>query len=281
METTLEKKSLILRVLKIVCWAVLAVLSVTLVQRELVSVDTYRSIIDSLDDKRATVFSLITASTAVSAAITLIPGDAGTPIAQQIAELSEYFIVVLGALYLEKYALTVLGFVSSVILVPGASVLSIAHELRPGSGWKRRLAITLLVVGVAGVLVVPASVAVSNSIDRTFHDSIQAPINAVLEDSEQTETQTDDGKQTLWGAISNAAQSVTGGVSASVEKAREAVNHLIESIVIMLVTDCVIPIAVVIFFIWLTRQVVRTLYARPMLPPERDEERQGRYDRYR
>ena len=271
METTLERKSTTARVVKILFWIALAALSLTLIRRMLVSVDTYRVIIDSLDEKRTTIFSLITASTAVSAAITLIPGDVGTPIAQQIAELSEYFIVVLGALYLEKYVLTILGFVSSVILVPGASLLSIAHEFKPGSGWKKRLAITLLIVGLAGVLVVPASVAVSNSIDRTFHDSIQGSIDAVIESSDEIEAQAEE-EQTLWGALSNAAQSVTGGLSASVEKARAAVNHLIETVVIMLVTDCVIPIAVVIFFVWLVKTVVRALYSRPTVPPE-DRER--------
>ena len=269
METTLEKKSMTVRVVKILFWVALAALSLTLVRRTLVSVDTYQGIIDSLDEKRMTVFSLITASTAVSAAITLVPGDVGTPIAQQIAELSEYFIVVLGALYLEKYVLTILGFVSSVILVPGASLLSVAHELHPGSGWKKRLALTLLIVGIAGVLVVPASVAVSNSIDRTFHDSIQGSIDAVIESSDEIGVQAEE-EQTLWGALSSAAQSVTGGVSASVEKAKTAVNHLIETIVIMLVTDCLIPIAVLLFFIWLVKQVVRAIYFRQIRPPERE-----------
>lgn len=270
METTLEKKGTAARIVKIVLWIALAVLSLTLLRRVLVSVDTYRGIIDSLDEKRATVFSLITASTAVSAAITLIPGDVGTPIAQQIAELSEYFIVVLGALYLEKYILTILGFVSSAILVPAAGALSVWHELKPGSGWKRRLAVTLLVVGIAGVLIVPASVLVSNSIDRTFHDSIHAPIDAVIESSEEIEEEAE-REQTLWDALSSAAQSVTGSVSETVEKGKAAVNHIIESIVIMLVTDCVIPIAVVLFFVWAVRQVVKALYARPTLTPHEEE----------
>ena len=216
------------------------------------------------------MFGLITASTAISAAITLLPGDVASPIAQQIAELSEYFIVVLGALYLEKYMLTILGFVSSVILVPGSCALSVAHELRPGSGWKKRLSVVFLVVGLAGVLVVPASVAVSNSIDRTFHESIQSSIGSVIEVSDQIE-ETAETDPTLWEAITNAAQSVAGGVSGSVDKARAAVNHMIESITIMLVTDCVIPIAVVLFFVWLVKTIVKALYARPAAPPEREQ----------
>ncbi len=279
METTLEKRGTAAKVVKIVFWTLLAALSLTLLRRVLVSVNTYSGIIDSLDEKRATVFRLITASTAVSAAITLIPGDVGTPIAQQIAELSEYFIVVLGALYLEKYILTILGFVSSAILVPAASALSVAHELRPGSGWKRRLAVTLLIVGIAGVLVVPASVLVSNSIDRTFHDSIHAPMDAVIESSEAIREEAE-REQSLWDALSNAAQSVTGSISATVEKAKAAVSHILESIVIMLVTDCVIPIAVVLFFIWAVRQIVKALYARPaQLPEHEDEHRRREYYR--
>ena len=270
-DTLLERNRTKLYV-KIGVWLVIAVLSLTVIRHFVVSVDTYRSIIESLDSKKTTVFSLITASTAVSAAITLIPGDVGTPIAQQIAELSEYFIVVLGALYLEKYLLTILGFVSSVILVPGSCALSIAHELRPGSGWKKRLAITLLVVGLAGVLVVPASVAVSNSIGNTFHESIQSTVDSVMDLSGQLEDETE-SNPSLWESLSNAAQSVTSGVSGALENAKAAVNHIIESIVIMLVTDCVIPIAVVLFFVWMVKQIVKALYSHPSqpLPPPEDE----------
>ena len=268
-ETVLERESSTRKYVKIGLWIAIAALSLTLIRHYAVSVDTYRGIIGSLDGKRETVFGLITASTAISAAITLLPGDVASPIAQQIAELSEYFIVVLGALYLEKYMLTILGFVSSVILVPGSCALSVAQEIRPGSGWKKRLAIVFLVVGLAGVLVVPASVAVSNSIDRTFHESIQSSIDSVIEVSDQIE-ESAESDPTLWEAITNAAQSVAGGVSGSIDKARAAVNHMIESITIMLVTDCVIPIAVVLFFVWLVKTVVKALYSRPAGPPERE-----------
>ena len=274
METTLEKKLSAVKILKIVFWIVLAALSLTVVRRYLVSIDSYREIMSSLDEKRTTVFSLITAATAVSTAITLIPGDTGTPIAQQIAELSEYFIVVLGALYLEKYLLTILGFLSSVILIPASCALSVLNELRPRGAWMKRLAITLLVVGLACVLVIPASVGVSNSIDRTFHESIQSSLDAATESSEQLGQGAAEESGSLWDSLSNAAQSVVGGVSSSLEDAKTALQNVIESVTIMLVTNCVIPIAVVIFFVWAVRQIVRALYTRPT--PPREEERPGR-----
>ena len=274
-ETLLERESRTRKGARIGFWCALLLLSLTLLRHFVVSVETYRPIIRSLDGKRETVFGLITASTAISAAITLIPGDVGTPIAQQITQLSEYFLMVLGALYLEKYLLTILGFVSSVILVPGSCLLSVAHELKPGSGWKKRLAIMLLIVGIAGVLVIPASVLVSNTIDKTFHESIQTTVDSVLELSGELEETGEETDTSLWESITNAAQSVTSGVSGALDEAKTAVNRIIESVVIMLVTDCVIPIAVVLFFIWLVKTVVKALYApsRPSLPPPEDDER--------
>jgi len=260
------------RIVKIFLWAALALVSLTVVRRYLVSVTTYQGIIQSLDSKQETAFGLIAASTAISAAITLLPGDVASPIAQQIAELSEYFIVVLGALYLEKYLLTILGFVSSVILVPGSCALNVAHEIHPGNGWKKRLATLLLVVGAACVLVIPASVAVSNSIDHTFHDSIQGSIDAALEVSGQIASEAEEESSAgLWDTLTGAAQAVKGGISSTLQTAREAIQHMIESITIMLVTDCVIPIAVVVFFVWLVKTLVKALYAAP--PERRHDER--------
>ena len=249
------------KIIRIVLWAALMLLSLTLVRKLLTSVETYRTVIESLDAKRGTAFSLITASTAVSAAITLIPGDIGTPIAQQIAEMSKYFIVVLGALYLEKYLLTILGFVSSALLVPSSCVLSVLHELRPGNGWKKRLAVTLLVVGIAGVLIVPASVGVSNSIDRTFQESIQGSLDAAVQAPEQigSEAGTD---SSLWSSLSS-------GASGALERAKAAVNHIIESVTILLVTDCVIPVAVALFFVWAVKTVVKAIYTKHA--PPRDD----------
>lgn len=46
------------------------------------SADAHSATIESLDQKKGTVMGLVAASTAASAAVSLLPGDAGTPIAQ-------------------------------------------------------------------------------------------------------------------------------------------------------------------------------------------------------
>jgi len=68
-------------------------------------VSTYAEIIKTLDEMKGTVMGLSAASTTVANAISLIPGDAGMPLANQFTDLSSWLVLVLIVLYLEKYLL--------------------------------------------------------------------------------------------------------------------------------------------------------------------------------
>ncbi len=61
-----------------------------------------RPYLAALEEKQTTVLELSAASAAASAAITLIPGDVATPIADKLADLSSHFLLVLCAVFLEN-----------------------------------------------------------------------------------------------------------------------------------------------------------------------------------
>ena len=88
----------------------LALISILAVAPRLSSVETYRGTIEMLDAEKSNVLTLTGASTAVSASVTLLPGDICTPIAEKLMDLSQDFTIVLCAIYFEKYMLTVLGY---------------------------------------------------------------------------------------------------------------------------------------------------------------------------
>ena len=108
----------------------LAAASLTVGRAWLTSADTYAGCIESLDEKKATVMSLTAAATAASAAITVIPDDIGTPIAQKLADLSAWLMLILGTLYLEKYLLTLIGGVVTCVLVPAGSAAIVTCRTR-------------------------------------------------------------------------------------------------------------------------------------------------------
>ena len=84
--------------IRIICVAVaviLALASIFGVAKLTTDPAFYQKSIAALEEKQETVLELTAASTAASAAITLLPGDTATPIADKLADLSGYFLIVL------------------------------------------------------------------------------------------------------------------------------------------------------------------------------------------
>ena len=159
-----------------------AILSITVIGKYASSPENHQKTIASLDEKKQTVMELTAASTVTSALITLLPGDTATPIAEKMADVSGYLLVVLCAIYLEKYLVTITGYVAFTYLIPIACGLWI-FNLIFANATVRKLAAKLAVFGIAIFLVVPASVKISDLIGDTY----QAQIEATIEDARNTQ----------------------------------------------------------------------------------------------
>ena len=218
---------------------------------------SHAAVMEALEEKQATVLELTAASTAASAAITLLPGDAATPIAEKLADLSGYFLIVLCAIFLEKYLLTITGYAAFYFVVPLACVLYAVYGYG-GRETLRLLARKLLIFGLAIFLVIPVSVKVSDVIESTYQSSIESTIQAAQDTTEAVENSAKDGAdESEEGFLSGLISSITGGISSAVssvgDKVGEMVNNFLEALAVMLVTSCVIPIVVLAVFIWLIK----------------------------
>lgn len=101
----------------IIC-ILLALIFTTLISRFASSNIFYQHTIASLDRKKSTVMELSAAAASASAIISLLPDDTMTPIADKMADLTIYFLIILSVIYLEKYLLPVLGYLDFGILIP-------------------------------------------------------------------------------------------------------------------------------------------------------------------
>ena len=178
MEVTYDKKKWI----GIVVLLVLSILSFSVGAKYASAPEHHKATIAALDEKKETVLELTVAATATSALITLIPGDVGTPIAEKVADLSGYLLIVLCAVFLEKYLVTLTGYAAFKLFIPAACVL-FAGNLIFQNRSIRRLVRRLLAFGICIFLVVPASVKLSDLIDDTYH----AQIEMTLEEAKGTQ----------------------------------------------------------------------------------------------
>ena len=184
-------------------------------------------------------------------------GEAATPIADKLADISGYFLLALCAIYLEKYLLTVTAYAAFRLLVPAACLL-LAAWLLAGRDWLRKAGWKLLVFGLAIVLVIPASVKVSGLIEDTYRLSMEETLQQAkdttqaVEDSAQSgETETDQGF--LGGLFSKVTEGISQAASGLADRVGQMLNRFLEALAVMLVTSCLIPILVLLFFVWLVK----------------------------
>lgn len=143
------------------------------------SPETHQETIQYLEDRRTVVLELTGASTAASVAITLIPGDAGTPIAEKLADLSSAFLVIMTALVLEKYLVTLTCYVVFRFLIPGVCLLFLLFFLLHHEAFCYA-ALRLLAFSLALFLLVPVSVRLSRLLENTYQD-LQVAVNSTLD----------------------------------------------------------------------------------------------------
>ena len=280
----------------VVILLLVAILSVTVIGKYASAPENHQKTIASLDEKKQTVMELTAASTVTSALITLLPGDTATPIAEKMADVSGYLLVVLCAIYLEKYLVTITGYVAFTYLIPIACGLWILNLIF-ANATVRKLAAKLAVFGLAISLVVPTSVKISDLIGDTYQAQIEATIedakntqnilenSGVVDDTNATETtgtgttgtatqNTQEKDNSTSGsvtnifdwakdAISNAQESVSNVVDNVVissedlvQKVENSLNHFIEAVAVMIITSCVIPMLVLLLFFWMVKIVL-------------------------
>lgn len=273
-----------------------AILSITVIGKYASAPENHQKTITSLDEKKQTVMELTVASTVTSALITLLPGDTATPIAEKMADVSGYLLVVLCAIYLEKYLVTITGYVAFTYLIPIACGLWI-FNLIFANATVQKLAAKLAVFGLAIFLVVPASVKISDLIGDTYQAQIEATIedakntqnilenSGVVDDTNATETTGTDAAGTVTGnvqekennnsdsvsnifdwakdaisgakdSVANVVENVTVSTEDLVQKVENSLNHFIEAVAVMIITSCVIPMLVLLLFFWMVKIVL-------------------------
>ena len=292
MKNNFEYKKCIIAVILLL----VAILSITVVGKYTSAPENHQKTIASLDEKKQTVMELTAASTVTSALITLLPGDTATPIAEKMADVSGYLLIVLCAIYLEKYLVTITGYVAFTYLIPIACGLWI-FNLIFANATVRKLAAKLAVFGLAISFVVPASVKISDLIGDTY----QAQIEATIEDAKDTQNilensdlvnDTNEAEANGTGAagtatgnaqekdnsnsgsvtnifdwakdaissakdsVANVVENVTISTEDLVQKVENSLNHFIEAVAVMIITSCVIPMLVLLLFFWMVKIVL-------------------------
>ena len=210
-----------------------------------------------LDEKKTTALELSASATAVSTLITLA--------------LAGYFLIVVSAIYLEKYLLTILGALTFKWLIP-VSMLALAVYFGSKKELFWKIGVKIFIFGLAIYAVIPVSVHVSKMIYSTYQESIDATIDEANDLADESEASKDDDKDSKKSKGSessfidkakDAVNSVKNTLSVTANSVKNMVNKFIDGLAVLIVTTCLIPVLVIVFFIWLVKLVLGSAISSP------------------
>ena len=270
--------------LKIILPLLIAILSFTVLSKYASSTIVHTNTITTLQEKQDTVLKLCASSTAIAAGSSLLLGDRATAVSNKLLDLTGYFIVILSAILLEKYLVTIMGLVSFKILIPIACIIFSIFTIVDRKHF-RKLAARIVAFAIVAFLAIPSSVLISNVIENTYGNTINKTIEASenlkeeIEMSSEENTATNIDKEVIddtdtkdekeggiLGFFSNAKEKIASGIGSVVNtvtgKAKEWIdklttqlNNMIDAIAVMIVTTCVIPLLVIAFLIWVVKML--------------------------
>ncbi|MCR4787559.1 MAG: hypothetical protein K5888_03140 [Lachnospiraceae bacterium] len=221
----------------------ICLISILIITPVTTDADNHRQTVEQLDNEIENVLKLAGGATVVSAAVSLLPGDACTPISEQFAELGKYFIVILSALYFEKYFVTLSGYVSFAFLIPVACILFCAGAFFLKDRLKE-ISLKLMICALAIYFLIPVSVKASQVIYNNYQSNIEQTLDDANKISIIDEDESGVDKFLSW------IENVSGTV---IDYVTGLLSRFIEAIAVMLVTSCLLPVIVLLFFVWLIK----------------------------
>ncbi len=204
--------------------------------------------IEQTDSKIETVMTLSGGAAATSATLSILPGDMCTPLAEQLAELAKYFLLILSALHLEKFMISLSGYIAFSVMIPFACLLLAGSVIFEKKQWQN-IAGKIALMGIIIFIIVPASVKLSDMVYQTQAQTVESTVEEYnnLDITGDSDTGFIDG--------------ITSLTNETIDNITDFLGNLLESLAVMVVTSCIIPVLVFVFLVWL----VKTLFTSNVL----------------
>jgi len=218
----------------------------------------YHKTIETLDEKKANVAGMTVALVGASTLITCLPDDTGTPVAEQLMDLSDWLLLVLCVVFLEKYGLSLLWVGVFKALIPMACLLFIA-DLWSGKEKCRKTCVKLVLLSVVLAVSIPLGVSGAGMIENTYASSVtelaeEGDELAILMEAESEEKEGILNK--IFGTAKDIMKNTAEEASQKLEDAKEMLTRYTEQVAVMLVTSCLVPIGVLLFMFWIGKMVL-------------------------
>lgn len=254
--------------IKILSLSLIAALSFFVAATKLPESNFVRDSLESVEDSGNTVMRFSAATLSASLALSALPDDFATPLADSLADMNIYFVAILVVLFLEKIVIRYGIKAAFAILIPLACFVG-ALFIVTKRNLLRSLAIRLCVLALAVAFVVPCSThitgVVASDLTAYVNDTIQETEGGAGKLHEAMEGGA--GDKTIFEKLSDLFQTAIRDISDLMLHFQNTIRKCMNSIAILILTNCLMPLLSFFVLKWILRELFQI--ALP-LPPVRE-----------
>lgn len=229
-----------------------------------------RDSLQSVEESSDTVMKFSAATLSTSLAISALPDDFATPLAENLADMNTYFVAILVILFFEKLLLQYGIKAAFLFLIPAACgmwLISIATKKNLLKG----LAIRLCILGLTVAFVVPCSTFITSIVTAELTEYVNETIaetedgagklNGAMEDSGD--------EKTMFEKLSDLFHTAVNGISDLMAHFQNTIRRCMNSIAILILTNCLMPLLTVFFLKWILEELFQIVIPMPSLRKHR------------
>lgn len=212
--------------------------------------------IESLEECKDTVMEFSGAVLATSVAISALPDDFATPLADSLADMNIYFILIFAVLVIEKLIVAEGIKATFLYLIPVACVLCIFAILLKKDALKS-FAVKLVILGAAVVLVIPFSTHFVEKVCDDYLVYVEETIESTENGADKVNEIMAEGTEesTIFDRLSDAFKTSIQGVTDLLTHFKNVIRRCVNSIAILIVTSCILPLTILFVFKWLLSEL--------------------------
>lgn len=242
--------------IKILALILIAALSFFVFTAKLPESKFLKDSLESVEDNSDMVMKFSAATLSASLAISALPDDFATPLADSLADMNIYFVAILVVLFLEKILIRYGINAAFAILIPLACFVGVLFIVTKRSLLKS-LAIRLCVLALAVAFVVPCSThitgVVASDLTAYVNDTIKETEGGADKLQEAMEGGTED--KTMFEKLSDLFQTAIRDISDLMLHFQNTIRKCMNSIAILILTNCLMPLLTFFVLKWILREL--------------------------
>lgn len=244
--------------LKFIIPVFIALLSVSVLVSKIPETKFFTNTVEALDESQTEVMEFTGAIMGTSVAISALPDDFATPLADTLADMDKYFVFILMVIFIERLIVIEGTKIAFLYIIPIACGLYMLSALIK-KDFIRVFSVKVAILAISLIMVVPCSIHFTNAVaadyltyvDETITDTQNGSdiVNNIISSTEESTG--------LFDKISNAFSTAIHGAPELVNYFKTVLKRCINSIAILLVTSFVMPLVTLWFFKWLLGELFK------------------------